>query len=149
MPISGNWNNATKTLVLEYSGYFTVRKEANKIFMDKEAVIDTSTNPWGVTHVADTQIGTLTGNPAAKKQDLIDMVNLNAFTSTVPIADLGADDPDKTVDPDLPTQYWGDADGVKNPAGLFYVSKAVEITGFDDTLLAADDLSGISVRRIS
>lgn len=138
MPISAiTWDNATKTLTLNEGGRLaTIRNVANDIFIDA--------GRGG----GEVNVGKLTGNTAVKKQKLIDWVNLHIFTFTIALADLGADDPDKTVDPDLPNQYWGDADGVKNPAGLFYVSKALEVYDFDETLLAADDLSGISTRRI-
>ena len=100
-----------------------------------------------MTLVNEILIGKLTGNPAAKKAKLIQWFNQYVFQNIIPLADLGVDDPDKTIDPDSPTQFWGDENGIKQAPFDHYVSQAVECTDFDETSLAAEELSA-TIRKL-
>lgn len=148
MPIGAiNWNSATKTLCLRGAGpirgsssYFAFRKVANDIFVDDSPTVDESTRPWTVTLTNEINIGKLTGNPAAKKAQLIQWFNQYVFQTIIPLADLPADDPDKTIDPDSPTQFWGDENGIKQAPFDHYVSQANVLVDFDDTALASEEL---------
>lgn len=154
MPIGAiNWNNATKTLCLRGAGplrgssqYFSFRKQANDIFVDDSPIVDESTRPWGVTHVNEIDIGKLTGNTAAKHAQLIAWGQRYLFDVISLISDLGEDDPDKTIDPDRTTAFWGDEDGTKNPGGLWYVRRSVILVDFDIADLGNDILTA-SLRR--
>lgn len=139
MPITAvTWDNASKTLTLNIGGRLaTVRKVSNDIFID---------DGRGGGEV---NVGKLTGNPAAKKQQLIDWVNQFIFMQITALADLPADEPTKTTDPARSTFYWSDSDGTPNPAGSFITAVHAKVTDFDDTLLANDDASGITLRRVN
>lgn len=154
MPIGAiNFNPSTQTLCLRGTGplrgsspYFSFRRQGVKVFVDDSPIVDESTRPWGVTAVNEIQVGSLTGNLSdQEKHDLmVSWGQRYLFDVISPLADLGEDDPDKTIDPDRPTAFWGDEDGTKNPSGLFYVRRANSLVDFD----FADLLNGIMTATI-
>ncbi len=125
MPIRAiNWDNATKTLTFNIGGQLhTVQKVSNDIFID------------GVN------VGKLTGNTAAKKAKLIAWVQQHALDTITLLTDFPADDPARLSDPDTTTFFRSDADGTKNPAGLFITGREIILVNFDETSLATDNLS--------
>ncbi len=154
MPIGAiNFNPSTKTLCLRGAGpirgsseFFSCRLDGNDIYFDDSPIVDDKRDEpdptkwtWDTTAVNESKADTLTGNNAKKKARAEALFQKNVFDTIIPLASLSIDDPDKTIDPDSPREFWGDVDGLQQAPFEHYVSRANILVEFNE----ADFANGI------